>query len=360
MKKKIAFGIIVGVLICSVIFVPGIVRNEKFNKAVTLIESGNYSKLKEGIEIFETIKEKDKNKIEDYSSHYIDQLCEQNKYNSASEYVDLLKSKQILSESNVQEYSDKVAYGLADESEQAGKYTDAYYAYVRLAEYKDSAEKATEIFDNHKEDFYQLAIKNYEKATEYDLQFAKSQFEQLGDYEETKTYLEKISFMECMTGTYEKEYSSDHKIVISDFCVTEYYLSSDNKSEMKAMPMEYDGQLYLVAQEKGSQQCNVYKRNNAGLELYQYKGRTSYDGTELVNVKRDDSSTSSFRWTSKESEEIKEPQIGMNSEQVKKSTWGEPKKINKSTYSWGSSEQWCYPNCKYIYLDNDVVTAIQE
>lgn len=360
MKRKIAIGIIAGGLICAAIFIPSIVRNVKFNKAVTLIESGNYAKLKEGIEIFETIKEKNENRIEEYSSHYIDQLCEQNEYNSASEYVDLLKMNQILSESNVQKYSDKVVYGLANESVQKGDYTEAYYSYVRLGDYEDSEERAVEIFDNHKEDFYQQAIKNYEKATEYDLQFAKSQFEQLGDYEDTKTYLEKISFMECMTGTYEKEYSSDHKIVISDFCVTEYYLPSDNKSEMKAMPLEYDGELYLVAQEKGSQQCTVYKRNNFGLQLYQYKGRTSYDGTELVNVKRDDNNTSIFKWTSKESEDIKEPQIGMNGEQVKKSTWGEPKKINKSTYSWGTSEQWCYPNYKYIYLDNDVVTAIQE
>ena len=113
MKRKIAFGIIFGVLICAAIFIPSIVRNVKFNKAVTLIESGNYAKLKEGIEIFETIKEKNENRIEEYSSHYIDQLCEQNEYNSASEYVDLLKTNQILSESNVQKYSDKVVYGLA-------------------------------------------------------------------------------------------------------------------------------------------------------------------------------------------------------------------------------------------------------
>lgn len=359
MKRKIVFGIAVGVLVCSVIFIPNILRNLKFNKAVTLIESGDFAKCKEGVEVFESIKEKNGKKIEEYSSHYIEDLCKENKYDDAFEYVDLLESNQILAESELQNYSNKIAYDLADESVKEGKYTEAYYSYIRLADYEDSAEKATEIFDNHKEDFYQQAIENYEKANEYDLQFAKSQFERLGDYEDTKDYLEKISFMECMTGTYEKEYNSDHKIVISDFCVTEYYLSSDSKSEMKAVPLEYDGQLYLVAQREGSQQCIVYKRNNVGLELYQYQGNTSYDGTELVSVK-EDNNTSIFKWTSKESEEIKEPQIGMTSEQVKKSTWGEPNKINKSTYSWGTSEQWCYPNYKYIYLDNGIVTTIQE
>ena len=71
MKRKIAIGIIAGGLICAAIFIPSIVRNVKFNKAVTLIESGNYAKLKEGIEIFETIKEKNENRIEEYLNVYV-------------------------------------------------------------------------------------------------------------------------------------------------------------------------------------------------------------------------------------------------------------------------------------------------
>lgn len=58
--------------------------------------------------------------------------------------------------------------------------------------------------------------------------------------------------------------------------------------------------------------------------------------------------------------EKKEPAIGMTAEQVEKSTWGKPKKINKTTYSWGVSEQWVYPNYRYIYLEDGIVTAIQE
>lgn len=54
------------------------------------------------------------------------------------------------------------------------------------------------------------------------------------------------------------------------------------------------------------------------------------------------------------------PAIGMTAEEVKNSTWGEPKDINKTTFAWGTSEQWIYPNYKYIYLDNGIVTAIQE
>lgn len=54
------------------------------------------------------------------------------------------------------------------------------------------------------------------------------------------------------------------------------------------------------------------------------------------------------------------PEIGMTSEEIEQTNWGKPTKINKSTYSWGTTEQWCYPDNKYIYLDNGVVTAISE
>lgn len=63
----------------------------------------------------------------------------------------------------------------------------------------------------------------------------------------------------------------------------------------------------------------------------------------------------------KKKQEIKiEPYIGMTSIQVENSTWGKPKKINKTTYEWGTTEQWCYSNNRYIYLDNGIVTSIQE
>lgn len=55
-----------------------------------------------------------------------------------------------------------------------------------------------------------------------------------------------------------------------------------------------------------------------------------------------------------------EPKIGMTAEEVENSAWGEPDKINKTTYSWGTTEQWCYSNNRYIYLDDGYVIAISE
>lgn len=58
--------------------------------------------------------------------------------------------------------------------------------------------------------------------------------------------------------------------------------------------------------------------------------------------------------------EPSEPQIGMTAAQVIESTWGKPREVNKTTFSWGTTEQWVYPNYKYIYLDNGIVTAISD
>lgn len=55
-----------------------------------------------------------------------------------------------------------------------------------------------------------------------------------------------------------------------------------------------------------------------------------------------------------------DPSIGMTADQVRNSTWGSPKEINKSTYSWGTKEQWVYSDYRYIYLENGIVTSIHD
>ena len=56
----------------------------------------------------------------------------------------------------------------------------------------------------------------------------------------------------------------------------------------------------------------------------------------------------------------KEPAIGMTANEVEDSTWGFPIKINKRTFSWGTSEQWVYLGQRYIYFENGIVIAISE
>lgn len=57
------------------------------------------------------------------------------------------------------------------------------------------------------------------------------------------------------------------------------------------------------------------------------------------------------------------PEIGMTAVEVKNSTWGDPTDINKTTTKYGVREQWVYrfsSKTKYIYLEDGVVTIIQE
>ncbi|WP_339169917.1 hypothetical protein MKX75_13135 [Paenibacillus sp. FSL R5-0341] len=54
------------------------------------------------------------------------------------------------------------------------------------------------------------------------------------------------------------------------------------------------------------------------------------------------------------------PAIGMTAAEMRISSWGTPKKINKTTYEFGIHEQWVYSDYRYVYLEDGIVTAIQE
>lgn len=69
--------------------------------------------------------------------------------------------------------------------------------------------------------------------------------------------------------------------------------------------------------------------------------------------------------SSKETEIIvkKDPIIGMTTDEVRNSTWGNPSDINKTTTKYGVSEQWVYKfwdKHRYIYIEDGIVTTIQE
>lgn len=61
--------------------------------------------------------------------------------------------------------------------------------------------------------------------------------------------------------------------------------------------------------------------------------------------------------------EKKAPAIGMTADEVRQSTWGEPSSINKTTTKYSVREQWVYKSPsknRYIYIEDELVTAIQE
>lgn len=91
-------------------------------------------------------------------------------------------------------------------------------------------------------------------------------------------------------------------------------------------------------------------------------GYTIYVENDTVYTKwiDDEEKTHIFKCQEKDIVPKKEPRIGMTAEEVRNSTWGSPKDINKHTYSWGIKEQWCYYGNKYIYLEDGIVTSISE
>lgn len=100
-----------------------------------------------------------------------------------------------------------------------------------------------------------------------------------------------------------------------------------------------------------------------GLE---YEIRMYFQDDNLVRVEPGDKEFNEadklFTYEKVESfpEPAKKPSIGMTAQEVLDSTWGKPEKINKSTYTWGVTEQWCYSGYRYIYLEDGIVTSISE
>ncbi|HHW37446.1 MAG TPA: hypothetical protein GXX18_09450 [Bacillales bacterium] len=92
----------------------------------------------------------------------------------------------------------------------------------------------------------------------------------------------------------------------------------------------------------------VLKTNSAGYF-------EDYDVTlDDKNIENEDVSTVSIDI---KSQGVK---IGMTKEEVLNSSWGKPQDINRTTTQFGTSEQWVYPGYRFIYFDDDIVTAIQD
>lgn len=52
--------------------------------------------------------------------------------------------------------------------------------------------------------------------------------------------------------------------------------------------------------------------------------------------------------------------IGMTREDVLKSNWGRPERVNTTVTTRGTREQWVYGGSQYLYFDNGILTAVQQ
>lgn len=96
-------------------------------------------------------------------------------------------------------------------------------------------------------------------------------------------------------------------------------------------------------------------------EINDYNGEFKDQISDFVNDF--DQNYGSFNHTNSpdpEKENNSLPFIGMTEEKLLQTLWGKPKEINKTETKDGTSEQWVYESNRYVYLDNGIVTAIQE
>ena len=370
MERKIKKTTIVKIsVLCLIVFAlavyPKIKHSSYINKAMNAISNGDY---KEAYSLFEEAGEIGKYKKDEVYEFYINLVnafCEIEDFLNASSVAVFMPSKaqELIDEKTIEETEQYITYREAVCQENAGEYCDAYYSFKRCEGYQDSDTQAQNIFDNHKDVFYELAKENYEKGTTYDFLFAQKQFEMLDDYKDSKEYLDKIMVIPDFEGVYAGSHYTQGDRYFEVDGLRGYMCDSDGQIiiSQKLVVGKYNNQYCMVTvlEEQG------YNNNETFAFIYNENGEPQRckvrvdDNNEIISViEMHQKKTDSTQFY--EEFNRKPPAIGMTAEEVRKSTWGEPEKINKTTYSWGVEEQWCYSGYRYIYLENDTVTAIQE
>ena len=305
----------------------------EYNHACALTEKGDFASA---LKIFGGLK--------DYSDSE-DKLifC---KYNMACESMETGNYSQALTYfQEIPSYQDsdqkiiEVTYLLGKESLDSGDYGVAVDYLERISELK-------EVSDELAIARYNFAIACYDKG---DLSKAKELFAQVGRYEDATDYLKKIRYYEPLQGTYTSKFGNRKSFVIcGDTIYTIYRIESGSFTK--------DGTyVYERKFEVGQTKFNLFESD------FRLKNGVFYEADSFLGTviwKKSSKSTSvpkSDTFGYKE-----DPAIGMTAAEVRESTWGKPQKINKTTTQYGVFEQWCYSNYRYIYLDNGIVSSIQE
>lgn len=179
----------------------------------------------------------------------------------------------------------------------------------------------------------------------YNFEVAKNSFNKIINYKDSKQLIDKCDLYKKYVGTWDYG-NGTLKIVIA---YNELY---------NVIPLNTSS---LISTYEYKIENEVLKTSLATYEIFNDKLIVTFtkdknNVKEYVKVNDDHSKPESQQYQ----EQKKEPEIGMTASEVRASTWGNPNKINKTTTVYGTSEQWCYSNYRYIYLDDGYVTAIQE
>lgn len=127
------------------------------------------------------------------------------------------------------------------------------------------------------------------------------------------------------------------------------YFTSDGKYEVTG---------YFADMITENDNITEYKDNlKNGLGFYKIYYRDLNVAKQKNNEKLERDATSKQE---KDNLKMSIPKIGMTPSEVRQTKWGSPDKINKDTYSWGTTEQWVYNKYGYVYFRDGKVSSVSE
>lgn len=247
------------------------------------------------------------------------------------------------------------------------KLSNSYYLYGKSLIQQKKYEESLKILDNCnntkkcreliKESQYQIAISNIDINDESALKVLNK----INPYKESQKYIDDYNYKHRFDGTYKHngemviiKQTSNNKITyyfndghyntgIELDCNNEYSICEKTITNFKLIFEFKDS--YLIEKTRYSE-----TEKNSGIDLYKDSDDTFEKVSNSIKLPKE--------------KKYYDPEIGMTIEEVLNSTWGTPDDKNKSTYSWGTTEQWIYENkndeTSYIYFEDGIVTSISE
>ncbi len=232
----------------------------------------------------------------------------------------------------------------------------------------DVEDNSVDIANMSDKEIYDLAVEYYNSGI-----YSKANllFNEISEYEDSASYVSNCEIMLEYEGVYKYSLLKDGEYYVI-YGNTLSKFDFRNESEGKATAdidtmilSEYEGQpclinalyadnleysmitYYVLTTDENNQKCieviHAFDKKNPSY----YVATSKYTKEQLIE-------------RTQKSQNMTAPLIGMTADEVLASTWGEPEKINRTTTAYGVSEQWVYSGNRYVYLDDGIVTAIQE
>lgn len=234
--------------------------------------------------------------------------------------------------------------------------------------------KELDLSSQSKEDIYNDAIVKFQNGQ---FELSQQMFVYLDDFQDSSLYRQYLNLLLRVQNINYKFYKGEN---LGDLIHVDGFKMNIAHNQFSLRVIKMFGDYYLTTASLNSNSeelCITGDKGQIEIIKMQFKNgvvstfRTEVDSTyvtddrALDNIERDQKIAEleeKSRYTGKytKNNTKTDPIIGMTSEEVIGSTWGKPNKINKTTYAWGVTEQWCYKDNKYVYLENGSVVAIQE